>query len=60
MSELPPGWKKNKDGLWEYTMFPEEVKEMNKQFRRTFMLATLNIIQALFTIILVLSNFCNH
>ena len=60
MNNLPPGWKKNKDGLWEYTMFPEEVKEMNKQFRRTFMLATLNIIQALFIIILVLSNFCNH
>ena len=60
MSDLPPGWKKNKDGLWEYTMFPEEVKEMNKQFRMTFILATLNIIQALFIIILVLSNFCNH
>lgn len=60
MSDLPPGWKKNKDGLWEHTMFPEEVKEMNKQFRRTFILATLNIIQALFIIILVLSNFCNH
>lgn len=60
MSDLPPGWKKNKDGLWEYTMFPEEVKEMNKQFRMTFILATLNIIQALFIIILVLSNFYNH
>lgn len=60
MSDLPSGWKKNKDGLWEYTMFPEEVKEMNKQFRRTFILATLNIIQALFIIIFVLSNFCNH
>lgn len=60
MSDLPPGWKKNKDGLWEYTMFPEEVKEMNKQFRKTFILATLNIIQALFIIILALSNFCNH
>lgn len=60
MSDLPPGWRKNKDGLWEYTMFPEEVKEMNKQFRKTFILATLNIIQALFIIILVLSNFCNH
>ncbi|MEE0127906.1 MAG: hypothetical protein UE116_06425 [Clostridia bacterium] len=60
MNDLPPGWKKNKDGLWEYTMFPEEVKEMNKQFIRTFMLAILNIIQALFIIILVLSNFCNH
>ena len=60
MNDLPPGWKKNKDGLWEYTMFPEEVKEMNKQFRRTFILVTLNIIQALFIIILVLSNFCNR
>lgn len=60
MDDLPPGWKKNKDGLWEYTMFPEEIKEMNKQFRRTFILATLNIIQALFIIILVLSNFYNH
>mgnify|MGYP006070544699 FL=1 len=60
MSDLPAGWKKNKNGLWEYTMFPEEVKEMNKQFKKTFILATLNIIQALFIIILVLSNFCNH
>lgn len=60
MDDLPPGWKKNKDGLWEYTMFPEEIKEINKQFRRTFILATLNVIQALFIIILVLSNFCNH
>lgn len=60
MNDLPAGWKKNKDGLWEYTMFPEEVKEMNKQFRRTFILATLNIIQGLLIIILVLSNFYNH
>lgn len=60
MSDLPPGWKKNKEGLWEYTMFPEEIKEINKQFRRTFILATLNVIQALFIIILVLSNFCNR
>ena len=60
MNDLPAGWKKNKDGLWEYTMFPEEVKEMNRQFRRTFILATLNIVQGLFIIVLVLSNFCNR
>lgn len=60
MRNLPAGWKKNKDGLWEYTMFPEEVKEMNRQFRRTFILTTLNIVQAIFIMILVLAKFCNH
>ena len=59
-NELPAGWKRREDGLFEYKMFPFEVKEMERQRRTTFILATLNIVQALFIIILVLSHFCNQ
>lgn len=60
MEQLPAGWNRREDGILEYIMLPEEVKEMKKTDNFIFILATLNILQALFLVILVLSHFCNH
>ena len=58
--QLPAGWRRDKNGAFVYTPFPEEIKEMRRTDNLIFGLATFNILQALFTIILVLSRFCNH
>lgn len=57
---LPAGWKINEKGLLEYTMFPEEVKEMDRLRNTIFILATLNVIQAIFIFIFVFLHFYNH
>ncbi len=59
-NKLPSGWKINKDGLFEYKMFPAEVKEMRKIENLIFALSVGNILQAMFIFILIISHFCNH
>ncbi len=58
--ELPVGYSLDKEGRFIHKLAPEEIEEMRRQDRLVFTLATLNILQAIFITILVLSHFCNH
>ncbi len=60
MENLPAGWKRNEKGFFEYTMFPDEIKEMRRREKVLLSLAILNIIQFLIITISVLYYFCGH
>lgn len=58
--QLPAGWRRDKNGAFVYTPFPEEIREMRREENIKFALGATNVVQALFIALLVLSHFCSR